>query len=151
MFDGTVFPGGIHTLKYQQQGIVVACIEPALLDLQFMGVFAEYFLILVLRLVVGFYAGRPFFKFDRFICTYSKIPGISIHFLLFQSIISIGAGECGRLHTLRVSFAVGSSCWWSANIFIRRLVKYQGFLDRVSILGNRNGNRWGLRGDGYGS
>src|SRR5450759_1020607 len=49
--DGTVLPGGVHRLKYQQHRITVGCVVRLLLRTQFLYLLSEEFLIFFLRLI----------------------------------------------------------------------------------------------------
>ena len=135
MLDGAVLSGSVHALKYQQQGIPTGGIEQGLFGAQFPDMFTEYFLILFLRLVYGYYLGRPFFKLDRFTCSHLKIIGIDIHFYPLSKILA------------RVRPSEVPSFWQSTIIFICRLVKYQCLFNRVGILGDFDWLCRGLRGD----
>ena len=53
VLDGAVFPGRVHRLKDQQDGIAIGCVEKLLLRAQLRNMLLQKFLILFLRLVHG--------------------------------------------------------------------------------------------------
>src|SRR5664279_3379143 len=62
--DRTVLPGGVHSLKNEEQRIGVGRIEQALQSAQFPGVRREKLLVILCRLVERLNAGCPFLELD---------------------------------------------------------------------------------------
>ncbi len=73
MTDGAVFPGSIHRLEDQQDGIAVAAIEQFLLGAQLLDVLLQECLVLLFRLVHGIDLRRPFFEVDRVAVVNAKV------------------------------------------------------------------------------
>src|SRR6202042_197157 len=66
--NDAIFSGRIHGLKYQQNGVAVGCIKQLLPGTEFRDVLLQQFLVVLLRVVHWFYAGRPLSKVDLVPC-----------------------------------------------------------------------------------
>jgi hypothetical protein len=71
--DGSVFPGRIHRLKYQQDSVSIGSVVKLLQGTQLRNMLFEKLLILVLRLIDRLHYRRPFFKIDFVPFLYAEV------------------------------------------------------------------------------
>ena len=90
---GTVFSGGVHRLKNQQQGMAVGCVMQMLQRTQLLDMLLEQRFVLLLRLVNGIDVGRPLPKIDVVAFPDTKVFRMNFHQIPFRRRWPHGAGR----------------------------------------------------------